>query len=156
MIFNFLMNEVLASQIVTDYTFLIVAPWVTNFRLPTPYHVSFAEVIAARCESLQLFDVLYQMVMNGGHVDIIVGPDRHYHEPLRRLAERNERICVRKLADLHAKVYVGHYGALDGSFNLTGNGISQNIELYNYCYDERGIAELRQKCQEFVAGSEAL
>lgn len=156
MIFNFLINEVLASQVVPHYMFWVVAPWVTNFRLPTPYHVSFAEVIATRHESLHLFDVLYQMAMNGGHVHIVVGSDRHYHDPLRRLAERNERISVRMLDDLHAKAYIGYYGALDGSFNLTGSGVSQNIELYNYCYDDRGIAELRQKCQQLAAQSEAL
>lgn len=156
MIYNFLLNEVLASQFTEGYTFWVVAPWVTNFRLPTPYHVSFAEVVAIRQEALYLFDIFHQVAVNEGQVRITVGPHTEYLAPLRRLAERDSGIQVRVLNDLHAKAYVGQFGALDGSFNLTNSGVNQNIELYDYRHDVRSIAELRQKCKQLFDQAETL
>ncbi len=149
MIYNFLLNEVLASQVIDDYTFWVVAPWVTNFRVPTPYHVSFAQVVAVHGDSLHLFDLLRQIAMNGGTVRMVVGADATYHPPLRHLAESTPRIDVRVWAELHAKAYAGHFGALDGSLNLTSSGLSQNAELYDYRHDQRGIAEIAERCREF-------
>lgn len=156
MIFNFLLNEVLASQIADDYRFWVVAPWVTDFRLPTPYHASFGDVVSPRQDVIHLFDVLAQIASNGGHVCVVVGPDREYHGPLRQLAERSARIAVRMLGELHAKAYAGRYGALNGSLNLTGSGVGQNIELYDYCSDDQGVAEIRQRCRELFERAEAL
>src|SRR5262245_45446837 len=103
------------------------APYVKDFALPTPQHVSFREVVAVRHEQLQLFDVLHQVAANGGEVRITTGPDPEYHPALRRLAGRNPRIIVRQNPALHAKAYVGRFGALDGSLNLTHSGLNQNI-----------------------------
>lgn len=146
MIYNFLLNEVLASQLGGDYEFWIVAPWVTNFRLANPYYVSFQEVVETKQDSLHLFDVLHQISANGGRIYITVGSDTDYHPALKLLASRSDRIQVRVLSTLHAKAYVGRYGGLDGSLNLTDGGVNQNAELYTYCHDERSIAELRQIC----------
>lgn len=156
MIYNFLLNEVLASQTTEDYAFWVVSPWITNFRLPTPYHVSFAEVVATRQETLHLFDVLHQMASHGGRVRLTVGPYPDYYPALRQLAERSAHIEVRVLKDLHAKAYAGQYGVLNGSLNLTGSGVNHNIELYDYRYDALGIAEIRQRCSELFDQAEAL
>jgi len=75
MLYNFLLNEVLASQLVNNYTFWIVAPWVTNFRLNNPYYVSFQEIVETKQEYLYLFDILYQIASNGSDVKITVGSD---------------------------------------------------------------------------------
>ncbi len=146
MIYNFLLNEVLASQLGGNYEFWIVAPWVTNFRLANPYYVSFQEVVETKQDSLHLFDVLHQISANGGRIYITVGSDKEYHPALKLLASRSDRIQVRLLSTLHTKAYVGRYGGLDGSLNLTDGGVNQNAELYTYCHDERSIAELRQLC----------
>jgi hypothetical protein len=148
MIYNFLLNEVLASQVIDNYEFWVVAPWVTNFRLQQPYHVSFQEIIDAKQESLYLFDILYQIAANGGAVYVTVGDDSDYHISLRALSQRNNLIQVRVLPGLHTKAYVGHYGGLDGSLNLTHGGVNKNVELFTYCHDERHIAELRGICIE--------
>ncbi|MEI6179159.1 MAG: phospholipase D-like domain-containing protein [Chloroflexales bacterium] len=148
MLFNFWLNEVLATQTTDDYMLWVAAPWVTNFRLPAPYHVAFTDVVATRGDALQLFDVLGQIAANGGVVRIVVGDDTAYHPPLRQLAERSSRIHVRRLPTLHAKAYAGRYGALTGSLNLTGSGVSRNAELYEYHHDERGIAEVTERCRE--------
>jgi hypothetical protein len=147
-IYNFLVNEVLASQLGGDYVFHVVSPWVTNFALATPYHVSFQEIVATRQDSLHLFDVLHQLAANGGRVQITVGDDANL-SPLRRLAERSDRIEVRVLSGLHAKVYAGRFGAMDGSLNLTGSGVNQNLELYSYYYNEQSVAERRRVCAEY-------
>jgi hypothetical protein len=148
-IYNYLLNEVLASQIDTSEDFWIVAPWVTNFRLDNPYHVCFQEIVETRQESLRLFDILHQIAANGTQVKITVGDDSRYHSPLKQLSQQSDRILVRQLTDLHTKAYVGRYGAIDGSLNLTNSGINHNLELFDYYHDERHICELRQKCVQY-------
>jgi hypothetical protein len=57
---------------------------------------------------------------------------------------------------LHTKAYAGHYGALDGSPNLTHGGFNQNIELYTYYHDERNVAQMQQVCRDHFAQAEVL
>jgi len=149
MLFNFWINELLATQTTNDYMLWVAAPWVTNFRLPAPYHISFAEVVSFRGDELHIFDVLGQIAVNGGAMRIVIGDDVEYHPPLRQLADRYGQIQVRVFPSLHAKAYAGRYGALAGSLNLTERGVSRNAELYDYHYDERGIAEVTERCREF-------
>lgn len=156
MLYNFLLNEILASQLEGSYRFCIVSPWVTNFRLDNPYYVSFQEIVETRQEALHLFDILHQIAANGGDVYITVGSDSQYHPLLRQLSKRSDRIQVRVLPLLHTKAYVGRYGALDGSLNLTDGGVNQNIELYTYYHDERNIAQLRQVCIQHFEQAEPL
>lgn len=156
MLFNFWLNEVLATQVTDDYLLWIAAPWVTDFRLPAPYHVSFADVVATRSDTLSLFDVLAQLAANGGTVKMVVGDDAEHHPPLRQLALRYQRVDVRVLPKLHAKAYAGRYGALFGSLNLTASGVGHNAELYDYHFDERGIAEVSEHCRELFERGVAL
>ncbi len=148
MLYNFLLNELLASQTVADYTFWVVSPWVTNFALERPYHITFSELVSTRHEELHLFDVLRQIASNGGQVRITVGDDWRYYAPLRALREVSNRIEIRILTILHAKAYVGHYAAVWGSLNLTDGGMHQNAEIYTYHHDEHSIARLHQTCVE--------
>lgn len=148
-IYNFLLNEVLASQLDDSSTFWIVAPWVTNFRLDKPYYVSFQQIVETKQEALHLFDILHQIAANGSNVNITVGTDSNYHSPLKQLSQQSDRIQVKVLPELHSKIYVGRYGAIDGSFNLTGRGLNQNIELFTYYHDERNLAQLGQMCCEY-------
>lgn len=163
MFYNFLLNEVLASQLGDGYEFWIVAPWVKDFSLKKPYHVSFQEIVETKQESLHLFDVLHQMAANGGRVYITVGSDKsdkEYHPPLQQLCKRSNNIQVHAFRSLrnklHTKAYAGRYGALDGSPNLTNSGVNQNIELFTYSYDERSIAQLSQFCRQHFERAEQL
>lgn len=156
MLFNFWINEVLAAQTADDYTLWIAAPWVTNFRLPAPYHVSFAEVVASHSETLQIFDVLGQIAAVGGEVRIVVGDDVAHHPPLRQFSECHGRVHVRVFPPLHAKAYAGRYGALTGSLNLTGSGVSYNAEIYDYYHNEQGIAQVTELCRDLFERGEAL
>jgi hypothetical protein len=155
-IYNFLLNEVLASQIGDGYELWIVSPWVTDFTLASPFHVSFQELVSSRHEVLHLFDVLHQIAANGGVVKMIVRPDERYLPPLRQLRDRTDRIQIRVLPGLHSKAYVGRFGAVDGSLNLTGGGVNQNAELYSYAHDERSIASLRLTCAKYFDQAEPL
>lgn len=144
--YNFLLNELIASQAVAGYEFWVLSPWVTNFALDRPYHVTFGELVSTRREELHLFDVLRQIAANGGRVRLTIGEDSRYHAPLRALREQSARIEVRVHDRLHAKAYVGHYGAVSGSLNLTDGGVHQNAEIYGYAHDSHSIAQLRQQC----------
>jgi hypothetical protein len=148
MLYNFLLNELLASQATEGYIFWVLSPWVTNFALERPYHVTFGELVSTRHEELHLFDVLRQIAANGGQVRVTVGDDARYHAPLRALREQSSRIEVRVHERLHAKAYVGQYGAVSGSLNLTDSGLHQNAEIYGYAHDAHSIAQLRLQCVE--------
>lgn len=155
-LYNFLLNEVLASQLGSSDTFLIVAPWVTNFPLNNPYYVSFQEIVETRQETLHLFDILHQIATNGTDIKITVGKDSRYHSPLKQLSQQNIRIQTKVLPELHAKAYVGNYGAIDGSLNLTNNGVHKNLELFTYYHDELNRARLRQICLQHFEQGESL
>ncbi|PDW02608.1 phospholipase D-like domain-containing protein [Candidatus Viridilinea mediisalina] len=155
-LYNFLLNELLASQAVNGYELWILSPWVTNFRLQRTYHVTFSELVATRHEELHLFDVLRQIAANGGMVRLTIGDDNRYHAPLRLLNEQSLRIDIRVYAQLHGKAYAGHYGAIAGSPNLTHGGINQNAEIYRYVHDTHSIAQLRQQCIEHYQQGVAL
>jgi PLD-like domain len=148
MLYNFLLNEVLASQVGESGTFCIVSPWIINFRLDNPYYISFQEIVETRQEALHLFDILHQISANGNDVKIVAGMDSRHHSALKQLSQQSDRIFVRKLPELHMKAYVGRYGAIDGSLNLTYSGINQNIELFTYYYDEHNICKLKQECEQ--------
>lgn len=156
MLYNFLLNEVLASQLGDHHTFWIIAPWVTNFYLEHPYYVSFQEIVETRQDSLHLFDILHQMGANGIDIKIVVGEDTRYYSPLRQLQQQNQRIKVRKLANLHTKLYVGRCGAIDGSLNMTNGGLNKNIELFTYYHDERHRCELQHKAKAYFEQGESL
>lgn len=149
MIFNFWLNEMLAAQTSADYMIWIAAPWVTDFPMPQRYQGAFTDLVSPRTNELRLFDVIGQIAAVGGSVRIVVGGDASHHEPLRQLAEGYQRIEVRKLPMLHAKVYAGRYGAMTGSLNLTGSGTARNIEIYDYAHDERSIALAAEQCSIF-------
>lgn len=149
MLYNFLLNEILASQLEGRYRFWIVSPWVTNFRLEKPYYVSFQEIVETKQEALHLFDILHQIAANGGDVYMTIGDDPQYYSSLRQLSSKSDHIQVKTLSKLHAKAYVGRYGAVEGSLNLTGGGVNQNLELFTYYHDERNIAQLRNRCIEY-------
>ncbi len=156
MFYNFLLNELLASQAVEGYELWALSPWVTNFALDRPYHVTFGELVSTRQEELHLFDVLRQVAANGGRVRITVGEDERYHPPLRALREQSSRIEIRVHPQLHAKAYVGRFGAVAGSLNLTHGGVNRNAEIYTYAHDARTIAQLRQLCAEHFDRAEPL
>ena len=156
MLYNFLLNEVLASQLAGEYEFWIVAPWVTNFCLDRPYYVGFQEIVETKHESLHLFDILHQIAANGGRIKIVVGSDKKYYDALQQLGQKSDRISVRFLNSLHTKAYVGRYGALDGSLNLTHGGVNQNSELYTYYHDSCHLAQLKKICQENFEKGEPL
>jgi hypothetical protein len=147
-LYNFLLNELLGSQAVAGYELWLLSPWVTNFPLDRPYHVSFGELVSTRNEELHLFDVLRQIAANGGRVRLTVGDDARYHAPLRALREHSSRIDVRVYGRLHAKAYVGHFGAVAGSLNLTDGGVNQNAEIFRYVHDAHSVADLRRQCVE--------
>lgn len=156
MLYNFLLNELIASQAVAAHEFLVLSPWVTNFTLDRPFHVTFGELVAGKQEELHLFDVLRQMAANGSKVHLTVGDDTRYHVPLRVLRDQSTRIEIRIHRRLHAKAYVGNFGALSGSLNLTDGGVNQNAEIYTYAHDLHSIAKLRQICEEHFDLAEPL
>ncbi len=154
--YNFLINEVVASQVTDDHIFWCVSPWITDFSIDRPHRAPLAEIVATRGDDLRLFDLLLQMAGNGGQVRIVTGRDETYYGPLRALERRSVQIQVRRSDRLHAKLYVGRYGTLDGSMNMTASGIGHNLERYTYSHDERRIAEARRQADEIFTQAVSL
>jgi hypothetical protein len=118
-------------------------------------------IVASAEPQPSLFDALTQIAVNGGQIRMLVRKETtrvrriRYVVPLRDLAARQPGILVRQHADIHAKIYVGQYGGLYGSPNLTESGVEHNLEFSRYVSDGRSIERLRTEAQDlFAAGRE--
>jgi hypothetical protein len=157
---NFLLAELLVSRVRQNYQLWLISPWITNFDLTLPRDGDVSALIDAAGMKPCLFDVLVQVARNGGQVSALVRTEyqreriARFLTPLRALA-RDPHITLRQSDDLHAKIYVGYYGALHGSLNLTTSGVKHNLEFGAYASDARTIARLRNEARAlFDAGEE--
>ncbi len=160
LISNFLIAELLASRARTDYTLWLIAPWIKNFTLHMPSRSDLTTLLGASEPSL--FDVLRQIALNGSKVILVVRPEDNkwrvaqFIEPLHELRTVEPAIIVRQLHNLHTKIYVGQYGCLYGSPNLTASGAYHNVEFGHYTSDSRNIARLRNEAQIIFGQAEEL
>ncbi|MCP4542427.1 MAG: hypothetical protein GY832_35335 [Chloroflexi bacterium] len=161
LISNFLVAELLSSRAAPDYTLWVVAPWVTNFALGLPSSADLTTLVDSAEPRPYLFEVLRQVASNGGRVAMVVRtevvPNRveRFIRPLMDLVAE-PGITVRQLRNLHAKIYVGQYGALYGSPNLTASGAEYNIEFSRYVSDVRSVSQLRAESQAIFECAEEL
>ena len=158
---NFLTAELLASRAGDDYELWLISPWVTNFALSVPSGGDLSVLVDTAEPRPHLLEVLRQIAANSGRVGVVVRPEyqaarvERFIRPLQALAAE-PNITVRHCPDLHAKIYVGQYGALYGSLNLTESGIERNIEFGAYASDARTIARLRAEAQSLFEDAEEL
>lgn len=158
---NFLVAELLASRSGGNYLLWLISPWVTDFALRLPPGGDLSTLVDSAEPQPSLFEVLRQVAANGGQVAIAVrseydpGRRERFISPLLELAAAEPRVSVRHLANLHAKIYAGHHGALYGSLNLTESGVEHNIEFGRYVSDTRTVSRLRAEAHQiFFSGEE--
>jgi hypothetical protein len=153
-LYNFLLNEVLASQIDSTYILYIVSPWIGNFALSDLYVSAFSELVECSEDRLHLFDVVRQIAANGQNVRLVTGPEERFLRPLLTLGDRTPRIAVRRHTALHAKLYAGARAAIRGSVNFTYSGFHHNVEAFDYYHDDQHVLETRQMCARFFDEAE--
>lgn len=153
-LYNFLLNEVLASQIANGETFYVVSPWISDFPLDDRYVGAFDEVVSGGDDRLRLFDVVRQIAANGTPVVLVTGDDERYIRPLVSLLDRTPGIALRRHGSLHAKVYAGVRAAIVGSVNLTQRGLHHNTEALTFYHDDHHILTYRQMCKSLFDAAE--
>jgi hypothetical protein len=152
LISNFLVAELLASRARKDYGLWLVAPWIKDFALSVPPASDLTMLIDSAEPRPRLFEVLRQIVFNGGRVTLVVRTEfesarvAQFIEPLRELVATTG-VIVRHRRDLHAKLYAGQVGVLYGSSNLTASGIEFSAEFNRYVSDVRTVAQLQAEAQ---------
>jgi len=153
LISNFMVAELLASRAGKDYTLWLIAPWIKDFVLHLPPESDLSMLLDTSEPCPRLFEALRQIAANGGRVALVVRPEHEparvaqFIQPLCDLAAAEPAIVVRRLDNLHAKIYAGQCGGLYGSPNLTASGAAYNVEFSRYVSDTRTVAQLRAEAQ---------
>jgi hypothetical protein len=155
LISNFLISELLASHAeVLAIPLYLISPWITNFTLSLPTGSDLSAIIDSAEQIPRLFDVIGQITENGREVHVAILPEYEpariatFVAPLLELAKLHPRLILRQVSQLHAKIYVGRFGGLYGSHNLTESGTSRNIEFSSFASDKRTVSRLQSEARK--------
>jgi phosphatidylserine/phosphatidylglycerophosphate/cardiolipin synthase-like enzyme len=94
------------------------------------------------------------MARKGTKISVITRPDSSnqvFLEALKRKArgtEAQSRIQLHLSPEVHHKNIVGEDWFIDGSMNLTANGLDNNVESLTLMVDRNAAAELRTNIRE--------
>jgi len=158
---NFLLAELLGSYGSATTPVYLISPWITNFPLQVPNRSAVAGWIDTTEAQPSLFDSVRRIAESRRTVRVVVrtetAPERvaQFWTPLQQQWGGLANLVIRHQPDLHAKLYVGEFGALYGSLNLTRSGMERNVEFARYVSDARTMAQLRNEAEAiYVTASE--
>jgi len=124
----------------------LVSPWISNVPIIDNTSRQFSAVCPQwPATTIRLDAIIEALAERGCTCIIVINNDTHNDEFIERMKE-----CAAKLAhplrylrekDLHEKGIVGDTFCLDGSMNLTYNGIYNNEEHLIYRCDRAVVAE---------------
>ena len=145
---DFLSSLFVAELLRPSRPLWIVSPWVSDIELID----NSARQLAGLCPAwpstqIRLSSVIQVLLERGGGLVLVVNESPHNNEFIARLEQmgllgsKNLR-CVRD-ATMHEKGIVGDHFTLDGSMNLTYNGVHVNSEYLIYRTDPATVAERR-------------
>jgi phosphatidylserine/phosphatidylglycerophosphate/cardiolipin synthase-like enzyme len=131
----------------------ISSPWISDVAVIDNTARQFATLEPDWPASrIRLSSVLASLLVRGTEVVIIVNEDLHNNEFLGRMHPLSERhpgqVRVIRSANLHEKGILGDAFTLNGSMNLTHNGVAINEELLIYRCDPEVVAERRMVLED--------
>jgi hypothetical protein len=145
---DLLQSIVVAELLRPSRPLWIVSPWISDVALVDNSARQFGAISPEwPAAPVRLTTVLTTLLERSGSVVIAVNFSPHNDELLRRLQplqeEHGAALRVLRGATLHEKGIVGEHFVLDGSMNLTYNGVHVNDEHLLYRTDPAQVAERR-------------
>lgn len=141
-----ILQSVFAAELIEPSDPLwIVSPWVTDLEVIDNEGGRFSALNPDWPNApIRLVSVLSTLVTRGGSVAIVTTDDSHNDDLERKLdAEGLDGLRLMRRPALHMKGIVGRGFALEGSMNLTYNGVHRNEERLIYRTDPAKVSEIR-------------
>ncbi len=144
-----LLQMVFATELLTpsDEIFL-VSPWISDIVIIDNRMGGFDALNPEwKGREIRLTEVLIQLMSIGSKIFIISRPDPHNDTFLNRIGSLTEetgltnKIETKIVPELHTKGILTNHGVLDGSMNITYNGIAINDEYISFNINKEQIAE---------------
>lgn len=144
---DFLSSLFVAELLQPSRPLWIVSPWVSDVELVDNTSRQLAGLCPAWPSTMIRLSVVIKTLLDrGGSLVLVVNDSPHNDELRSRLDQAGllgpdlRWICS---PDLHEKGIVGEHFTLDGSMNLTYNGVNVNKEYLIYRTDAGTVAERR-------------
>ncbi len=141
-----LLQSVFAAELIEPSDPLwIVSPWITDLEVIDNEGGRFSALSPDWPNArIRLVSVLSTLVNRGGSVTIVTTDDTHNDDLEQKLdAEGLDELRLIRRSALHMKGIVGRGFALEGSMNLTYNGVHRNEERLIYRTDPAKVSEIR-------------
>jgi phosphatidylserine/phosphatidylglycerophosphate/cardiolipin synthase-like enzyme len=144
---DFLQSIFVAELLVPSRRFWISSPWISDVELIDNSGRQFSSLSPTwPADRIRLATILRTLLERGGRAAIFTNESRHNDEFVDRLTEMRtefDGLSVARVATLHEKGIVADRFALDGSMNLTYNGVYVNEEYLIFRTDPAAVAERR-------------
>ena len=145
---DFLQSLFVCELLAPSQPLWIVSPWISDVELLDNSGRQFSALNPSwPAAPIRLSRIIETLLDRGGAVRIVVNRDPHNAEFESRISDLIERyapsLSFRRHADLHEKGITGEHSALDGSMNLTFNGVYRNDEHLIYRTDPAKVHERR-------------
>jgi phosphatidylserine/phosphatidylglycerophosphate/cardiolipin synthase-like enzyme len=142
---------VLAQELIAPSRDLfIVAPWISNIQLFDNSEGRFQSLNPEWIKGeIRLHDILVSLAGLGSRVRVYTRPDAHNNVFLERLEAGFSQVgastecVVARRQHLHTKGLLTNSVLIDGSMNLTHNGIALNDEQVTVSFDPVQVAQAR-------------
>jgi phosphatidylserine/phosphatidylglycerophosphate/cardiolipin synthase-like enzyme len=151
-----LLAWVFAAEAVNPSTHIWIAMgWISDVVIFDASQGQF-DAVSGRGTSgrVHVSDLLVIMARKGTKISVVTRPDSSnqvFLEALKRKArgtEAQSRIQLHLSPEVHHKNIVGEDWFIDGSMNLTANGLDNNVESLTLMVDRNAAAELRTNIRE--------
>lgn len=135
--------------------FFIVSPWVSDIAVIDNRANAYTDILPqSGPREVRLGEVLRVMLRSGANVCLAIRPDRHNDKLIDTLVSRaqadrtDEQLTIASEKDLHEKGICGADYYLNGSMNLTYNGIEVLEESVKYVTDPSEVSRVQVTYQE--------
>lgn len=126
----------------------IVSPWISDIELIDNSARQFSTLCPEwPANKIRVSIVLASLIRRGSHVMLIVNEAHHNDDFVARMRSDNsiptDLLTIIRSEELHEKGILGDYFTLDGSMNLTFNGVYLNEEHLIYRCDLASVEQRR-------------
>jgi len=146
-----LLSWVFAAELMTPSPEIWIAvAWISDIQIFDSTDKSYSALISRDSSNrINLSDFVVEVARRGSKVNIVTRPDPsnlNFIDSVRRKSDRSEfqeNILMHISEQIHQKNVVGRDWVIDGSMNLTANGLDNNVESLILFVDQKKASETR-------------